>query len=263
MGNPSLAFSISVYTIRHMSYFTCLNMQKQKSRTVKRFCCIWKPKVVCSSFIDVVLVLRHLTLGHSCCDSVVTNKAGIHEDKVSIPGLTLWIKYAVLPRATVWGHRCGSDPALLWFAGRPAATALIQPLAWELPYAPGVALNKQTKTHWRRSSWKGAIFEAVFSWVLSSGSETQVLENFTAPWALCSQWFPCPLVLQEWCRGRSSWRLDPWKVCVTDKEHQAFIRRLQENLLNFCPKGKDYLSRMFTIQTSFQKIVHEKNQKTC
>ena len=35
--------------------------------------------------------------------------------------------------------------------GRPAAAALIRPLAWELPYAVGVALkrqtNKQTKTY--------------------------------------------------------------------------------------------------------------------
>ena len=44
------------------------------------------------------------------------------------------------------GHRHGSDPAWLWH--RLAATALIQPLAWEPPYAVGVALkskNKQTK----------------------------------------------------------------------------------------------------------------------
>ena len=47
----------------------------------------------------------------------------------------------------VVGRRCGLDPALLWLW--PAATALIGPLAWELPYALGVALKiqkqKQTK----------------------------------------------------------------------------------------------------------------------
>ena len=43
------------------------------------------------------------------------------------------------------GHRCGLDPALLWLWGRPAATALIQPLAWELPYAAGVALKRFKK----------------------------------------------------------------------------------------------------------------------
>ena len=33
--------------------------------------------------------------------------------------------------------RRGSDPALLWLCCRPAATALIQPLAWKPPYATG------------------------------------------------------------------------------------------------------------------------------
>ena len=33
------------------------------------------------------------------------------------------------------GHRCGSDPALLWLWHRLAATAPINPLAWEPPYA--------------------------------------------------------------------------------------------------------------------------------
>ena len=43
------------------------------------------------------------------------------------------------------GHRCNSDPALLWLWCRPAATALIQPLAWEPPYVEGAALKNQTK----------------------------------------------------------------------------------------------------------------------
>ena len=37
------------------------------------------------------------------------------------------------------GCRCGADSVLLWLWSRPAATALIQPLAWEPPYATGVA----------------------------------------------------------------------------------------------------------------------------
>ena len=48
------------------------------------------------------------------------------------------------------GRRCSSDPVLLWLW--PAATALIRPLAWEPPYAAGVAQEmakrqkKQKKT---------------------------------------------------------------------------------------------------------------------
>ena len=41
------------------------------------------------------------------------------------------------------GHRCGADLALLWLWCRLAAAARIQPLAWELPYATGVALKRQ------------------------------------------------------------------------------------------------------------------------
>ena len=43
------------------------------------------------------------------------------------------------------GHRLGWDLALLWLWCKPAATAPIGLLAWEPPYATGVALKKKTK----------------------------------------------------------------------------------------------------------------------
>ena len=44
--------------------------------------------------------------------------------------------------------RCGLDPELLWLWHRPEDVALIQPLAWELPYATGTALkSKKNKTN--------------------------------------------------------------------------------------------------------------------
>ena len=46
------------------------------------------------------------------------------------------------------GHRCSSDPELLWLWCRPAAVAPIRPLAWEPPYALGVALKKKNKKAW-------------------------------------------------------------------------------------------------------------------
>ena len=45
------------------------------------------------------------------------------------------------------GRRCGSDFELLWLWHRPVATAPIGPLAWELPYAVGVAPKRQNKTN--------------------------------------------------------------------------------------------------------------------
>ena len=43
------------------------------------------------------------------------------------------------------GRRRGSDLVLRWLWRRPAAAALIRPLAWEPPYAMGVALEKTKK----------------------------------------------------------------------------------------------------------------------
>ena len=43
------------------------------------------------------------------------------------------------------GVCCRHDPALLWLWYRPAAVAPIGPLAWEPPYATGMALNRPKK----------------------------------------------------------------------------------------------------------------------
>ena len=43
------------------------------------------------------------------------------------------------------GCRCSLDLVLLWLWYRSAAVALIRPLAWELPYAEGVAIKRKKK----------------------------------------------------------------------------------------------------------------------
>ena len=46
------------------------------------------------------------------------------------------------------GHRCGSDPVLLWLWCRLATVAPIQPLAWDHSYGAGEILkNNKKKTH--------------------------------------------------------------------------------------------------------------------
>ena len=55
------------------------------------------------------------------------------------------------------GHRLGLDPALLWLWCRPAAKALIQPLAWELPYAASVALKSKEKEKIRKEKKRKSI----------------------------------------------------------------------------------------------------------
>ena len=43
------------------------------------------------------------------------------------------------------GHRCSSDPLLLWLCHGYTAVAPIHPVAWELSYAVGAALKSQKK----------------------------------------------------------------------------------------------------------------------
>ena len=50
--------------------------------------------------------------------------------------------------------RRGLGPSLLWLWYRPAAAAPMQLLAWELPYAEGVALKSQKKKKERKKERK-------------------------------------------------------------------------------------------------------------
>ena len=52
------------------------------------------------------------------------------------------------------GCRRSSDPELLWLWRRPAATALIRPLAWEPPYAHGSGPRKGRKTKTNKQTKK-------------------------------------------------------------------------------------------------------------
>jgi len=58
------------------------------------------------------------------------------------PGLAQWVKESSAAVSCGVGHRHSLGPtALLWLWCRPAAVALIGPLAWELLYAADVALK--------------------------------------------------------------------------------------------------------------------------
>ena len=72
------------------------------------------------------------------------NLTSIHKDAGLILGLTQWVRIGIAVSCGVV-HRHGSDLVLLWLWCRPVAPALIQPLAWEPPYAKSTALKKPKK----------------------------------------------------------------------------------------------------------------------
>ena len=74
------------------------------------------------------------------------------------------------------GHRCGLELVLLWLWHRPAATAPIQSLAWEPPYAIGMALKKDRREKKRREKDTQVCNSSVSSW-----PKDKTRHNLTTP----------------------------------------------------------------------------------
>ena len=68
------------------------------------------------------------------------------EEAGSIPGLAHWVK----------------DLTLLWLWCKPAASAPVLPLAWELPYAKGVAINRKKKKSFNLSHCDNILVISLF-----------------------------------------------------------------------------------------------------
>ena len=64
----------------------------------------------------------------------------VQQKLIQLGTMRLWVR-SLASLSGLLIQRC-SDMALLWLWHRPAATALIRPLAWELPYVMGEALKK-------------------------------------------------------------------------------------------------------------------------
>ena len=71
------------------------------------------------------------------------------------------------------GRRCGLDHKLLWLWCRPAAAALLTPLAWEPLYALGAAIEKAKRQKKKKRKEKKMSLEILAE------------QNFAELWRLC------------------------------------------------------------------------------
>ena len=92
------------------------------------------------------------------------------------------------------GRRHGLDLTLLWLWHRPVATAPIRPLAWEPPYAVGVAPKKQQKRENSTSTHEGTgLIPGLAQCVKTSGVAVSCgvgcrgSSDLVLPWLWCRQ----------------------------------------------------------------------------
>ena len=82
-----------------------------------------------------------------------------------IPGLAQWVNGSGIVVSCGVGHRRGLDPELLWLRHSLVATAPIQPLAWEPPYASGAAQEIATTKDKKTKKKKKKTLQEFPSWL--------------------------------------------------------------------------------------------------
>ena len=115
------------------------------------------------------------------------------------------------------GCRQGLDLVMLWLWYRPEATALIQPLAWDLPYAVGMVLKRPKKY--------------VNFWIVFATYEPASLDSI-------GFWFVRELHTETFCRAmitRKRWcpQLLTWEDIISCGEVPCTRREHVNKTLNY------------------------------
>ena len=135
------------------------------------------------------------------------------------------------------GQRCGLDLALLWLWCRPAAVPSVQPLAWELPYALGVALKSKKKKKKKKVKDESWLVRAFLNFIFKKEiiiPPSQGWDAYKMRWHIYNSefrvwWIKCPqrviVVTVKLCglfagpgvRGLTS------KYCLVPLQHGCFV----------------------------------------
>ena len=105
------------------------------------------------------------------------------------------------------GCRRGSALALLWLWCRLEAAALIRPLAWELPYAAGMALKRQQKRKKKKKSSVCWLSMAVHS------NPPHVVAESKSHFMVFPGWWVRFGGRVAWCPGCGGWKVGLSQDC--------------------------------------------------
>ena len=128
--------SLKISFLRQQFYIQWfLNQQHQHSLGRCQTCTLWdSPRPPESEALGAPLVAQQ-----------VKNLTSTPGDVSLIPAFIQWVKGFGIAVSCCVGHRCSFNLVLLWLGHRPAATAPVQPLAWELPFVAGAALKRKKR----------------------------------------------------------------------------------------------------------------------